>query len=83
MTPTMRKISRSLFMTPSMLLSTASALYYSTTYILNLADFCCDRIFEIKIGSNTLVWLALPHEPTGDRNPHYQKVLSEKLPVVA
>jgi len=49
----------------------------------NLAEFCCDRTFKIKIGNIALVWLALPHEPTGDRNPHYQKVLSEKLPVVA
>jgi len=61
----------------------AYALPQNITIPENLADFCCDRIFEIKIGSNTLVWLALPHEPTGDRNPHYQKVLSEKLPVVA
>jgi len=49
----------------------------------NLADFCCDKTFEIKMGNKTLIWLALPHEPTGDRNPHYKKVLSDKLPTIA
>ena len=49
----------------------------------NLAEFCCDRTFRIRIGETELVWLALPHEPTGDRNPHYQKVLLDKLPIIA
>lgn len=49
----------------------------------NLVEFCCDRTFKIKMGKVTLVWLALPHEPTGDHNPYYQKVLADKLPVMA
>jgi hypothetical protein len=48
----------------------------------NLADFCCERNSKISVGSKEVLWLALPHEPTGDRNPHYKKVLAEKLPVV-
>jgi len=32
--------------------------------------------------SKELLWLAFPHEPTGDNNPHYKKVLTEKLPVI-
>ena len=48
----------------------------------NLADFCCERSFSISVGNKAVLWLALPHEPTGDRNPHYKKVLAGKLPVV-
>jgi len=48
----------------------------------NLADFCCERVFKVRIGNIEMIWLALPHEPTGDSNPHYKKVLTEKLPVV-
>lgn len=48
----------------------------------NLADFCCEYTFIITVGNKELLWLALPHEPTGDRNPHYKKVLTEKLPVI-
>jgi len=36
----------------------------------------------ITVGNRELLWLALPHEPTGDRNAHYKKVLTEKLPVI-
>lgn len=35
----------------------------------------------ITVGNRELLWLALPHEPTGDRNAHYKKVLTEKLSV--
>lgn len=49
----------------------------------NLSEFYCDMTFKIKIGRITLAWLALPHQPTGDHNPHYQKVLSDKLPMIA
>ena len=59
------------------------ALPQMTNIPENLAEFCCDRTFRIKIEEIALSWLALPHEPTGDRNPHYQKVLSDKLPIVA
>jgi len=61
----------------------AYAIPQDITMPENLVEFCCDRIFKIIVGNNTLVWLALPHEPTGDRNPYYQKVLSDKLPIVA
>jgi len=46
----------------------------------NLAEFCCDRTYKIRIGETELVWLALPHQPTGDQNRHYKRVLLEKLP---
>lgn len=61
----------------------AYAIPQDITMPENLAEFCCDRIFKIIVGNNTLVWLALPHEPTGDCNTHYQKVLSNKLPMIA
>jgi len=61
----------------------AYAIPQDITMPENLAELCCDTTFEISVGNNTLVWLALPHEPTGDRNPHYQKVLSNKLPMIA
>jgi|GEM_PF-6948257 len=60
----------------------AYALPQGVTMSENLADFCCDHSFTINVGDKELFWLALPHEPTGDRNPHYKKVLAEKLPVV-
>lgn len=46
----------------------------------NLADFCCEEVHQLRVAGVTLLWLSLPHEPTGDHNPHYMRVLEEKLP---
>lgn len=59
------------------------ALPQRNTVPENLAEFCCDGTFKIKIGKIALAWLALPHEPTGDHNSYYQKVLLDKLPIIA
>ena len=61
----------------------AYALPQNITIPENLSEFCCEKTFRIQINNITLIWLALPHEPTGDHNPHYQKVLFEKLPMMA
>jgi hypothetical protein len=51
----------------------AYALPYGLVAPENLADFCCEYTFEVAAGGRDLFWLALPHEPTGDHNPHYKK----------
>ncbi len=61
----------------------AYAIPQDVTMPENLAEFCCEGTFKLVVGNNILVWLALPHEPTGDRNPHYKKVLADKLPIIA
>ena len=60
----------------------AYALPHGLAIPENLADFCCEYTYRIAIGNKELLWLALPHEPTGDNNPHYKKVLTEKVPVI-
>jgi len=60
----------------------AYALPQGTAMPENLADFCCKLTFRIRVGQEEMLWLALPHEPTGDRNPHYKRVLADELPGV-
>ncbi len=60
----------------------AYALPQGVTIPDNLVDFCCEHVFTIDIDDVRLVWLALPHQPTGDRSPHYKTLLAEKLPVI-
>jgi hypothetical protein len=61
----------------------AYALQQGISVPPNLVEFCCEQTFQIGIAGRELIWLALPHQPTGNQSKHYKELLVEKLPLVA